>query len=421
MHMFLITRMFSGLFESIEQKIWAPTGIPTVTKLVEKLSRKNGLTWVISCKTKKESAIVNHQFRRIKLNNVDIHIIPLRQTTKNDRINLLLNNIRTIMYCLKLARSCENAMFYFDRMHIIAAAAIKKMAKAYVVVRILGLYPDQKSLVLDARSKIKKLPTLWAYRVKYDFAICTQDGSGSEFYLDRLLHKKTPKTHLINGSNPTETCWGKQPNEPLSFLYVGKLEKEKGIMELIDAVTELRKKYQNFKLRVIGKGILKRQIENIVKTRQLSEFVEFVGSVSHSEIHQYYATSDVYISANKLGNLSNTVLEAMSAGKCIVMLGKDSLTHTDESTERLIPHDVVLRVGRSDIVGNLVSVLGGLCGNPEQIKKYSDKMVEFSKEFLWSWNERIDHEINLLDRITGGGLVLRGVLNPEKYKEKRSI
>ncbi len=85
------------------------------------------------------------------------------------------------------------------------------------------------------------------------------------------------------------------------------------------------------------------------------------------KILYYFQQSDIYVSLNKLGNLSNTVLEAMAVGNCILMLGKDKETHTDESTERLVPDDVVIRINRQNIVNDLTNKLIDLINNPEKI------------------------------------------------------
>jgi glycosyltransferase involved in cell wall biosynthesis len=115
-----------------------------------------------------------------------------------------------------------------------------------------------------------------------------------------------------------------------------------------------------------------------------------------------------------LGNLSNTVLEAMAAGNCIVMLGKEKETHTDESTERLVPDDVVIRINRQDIVNDLTDKLIDLIDNHEKINMYSERMEMFSNDFLWSWEERVKHEIELLEMVAKGETIVNNYSNSSR-------
>ena len=100
------------------------------------------------------------------------------------------------------------------------------------------------------------------------------------------------------------------------------------------------------------------------------------------------------------------MLEAMDAGKCIVMLGKDDNDHTDESTEKFVPDEAVIRINRENIVSDLTAKLADLCENREKITMYSERMRKFANEFLWSWDERIDYEIEMLYKVAKGEKIL---------------
>ena len=85
--------------------------------------------------------------------------------------------------------------------------------------------------------------------------------------------------------------------------------------------------------------------------------------------------------------------------KCVVMLQKDEPTHTDIITEQLIPEDTVIRIDRKKIAEDLKEKLEDMISNPYKINAYSDRMKKFADKFLWSWGERIDYEIDLLNQI----------------------
>jgi len=395
---FFITRMYSGLFECFRKNDWDPTGIPTITKLAEKIAQNNPLKWFIICKIRQESEIVQNTFSEFSFKNINISIIPYRRFISIGRFNNFINDILAFIYIFKFARVKKN-IFYCDRSNIIIAALLKTITRVSVVIRILGLYPDQKKLILKTSSKILSPFAFLAYKIPYDLAICTQDGSGIEFYLDRLLNTGTKTKILLNGVKKRKIIDSKVHDKKISLLFVGKLIEDKGITELLDAIYELKKKNSNFILNVVGKGYLEERIKKNIIKKKLNNHVELIGSVKQKDIHQYYENADIYISLNKLGNLSNTVLEAMAMNKCIVMLQKDENTHTDVFTEQLIPEGTVIRIDRNNIVEDLTSKLEDMIFNPYKMKAYSKQMKKFADKFLWSWDERIDYEIKLLNQI----------------------
>ena len=390
--------MYSGLFECFKKNNWNPTGIPTIIKLADRIAKNYLFNWVIVCKTEQESEIVNNNFAEFSFNNFNISIIPYRRFISIGRFNNFFNDIIAFIYIFKLAR-VKKSIFYCDRSNIIIAALIKIITHASVVIRILGLYPDQKRLALKTSAKILSPFTFLAYKVPYDFAICTQDGSGIEFYLDRLLNTGTKRKILLNGVKKHIISGSKIYDKKTSLLFVGKLIEDKGIIELIDVIYELKMKNANFILNVVGTGHLEERIKKIIIKENLNSHIKLIGSVKQEDIHQYYENADIYISLNKLGNLSNTVLEAMAMNKCIVMLQKDKNTYTDIFTEWLIPEDTVIRIDRNKIVKDLTAKLEDMISNPNKINAYSKRMKKFADEFLWSWDERIDYEINLLNQI----------------------
>lgn len=402
-HLFFVTRMFSGLFESIEKSEWKPTGIPAFVKLAEKLSMTHRLTWIISCRNRSESLVAKQKYKHLTLHNIDIHVVTFNIRFGSQKINAAIADVLTTLYCIKLSKSAEKKLFYLDRSNIVVAAILKMFFRALVVVRILGVYPDQKYLATRLGSKLRSPLIYFSYKAPFDTVICTQDGSGVEYYLEKLIHRNTPRWILLNGTVMGLVGKSLSQRTRLSLLFAGKLIEDKGIIELIEAVTRLKNANLDFDLRIAGKGHLQEIIKDKIIEIGLKDHVTIMGSVSHEKMNSLYANTDVYISLNKLGNLSNTVLEAMSAGKCIIMLGKDEDSHIDEYTERIVPSDAVIRINRNNIVGNLASALMDLNMNRHKVSFYSGKMQEFSKTFLWPWDERIDYELNLLKNVFSRG------------------
>lgn len=106
-----------------------------------------------------------------------------------------------------------------------------------------------------------------------------------------------------------------------SFLFVGRIVKDKGINELIRAFVELNKKYPNCRLILLGGyeedlDPLNIDTINVINTTPL---IEAVGPKYGNDLIAYYAASDCFIFPSYREGFPNVVLEAGAMGlPCIV-------------------------------------------------------------------------------------------------------
>lgn len=370
-------------------------------KLAEAIAVENKLRWFIVCKTLEESKVVNGVYRTIDFtSSINVRVIPFRHFVNSGKINSFINNLIAFFIIIRYSKSKKDKLFYSDRSNVMIAALLRVLLRSPVVLRVLGVYPDQKELADSFWAKLLSPVVYLSYKTPFTLVISTQDGSGVEFYLRRLLNKQTEIVLLLNGVDRHK---GKdsdgEPAEKIKFLFVGKIIYEKGILDLLEAFAMV-KGSDRFLLDLVGKGNLMERVKGMVDSYGLENSVNLVGSVPHGKVKDFFNKADVYISLNKLGNLSNTVLEAMAAGKCIIMLDREEKTHTDESTEKLVPKDAALRVSRDNIKESLAGIIEYLLQNPQVIKVYAKRMKELSSEFLWSWDQRINYEIELINKLS---------------------
>ncbi len=117
------------------------------------------------------------------------------------------------------------------------------------------------------------------------------------------------------GVSPIERfCDGK-----LNILFVGRLEKRKGLGYLIKAYERVKEEFPNSRLIVVGPGTrLRRKYEKQVKRAGLKDII-FIGYVSDDELPRYYKTADIFCSpATGRESFGIVLLEAMAVGKPIV-------------------------------------------------------------------------------------------------------
>jgi phosphatidyl-myo-inositol alpha-mannosyltransferase len=105
----------------------------------------------------------------------------------------------------------------------------------------------------------------------------------------------------------------------LNILFVGRLEKRKGLGHLIDACALVKKEFDNFRLIVVGPGRrLRHKYINQIEELKLDNVV-FTNFVPFNELPEYYRTADIYCSPATGGESFGIVLlEAMACGKPVV-------------------------------------------------------------------------------------------------------
>jgi glycosyltransferase involved in cell wall biosynthesis len=111
---------------------------------------------------------------------------------------------------------------------------------------------------------------------------------------------------------------------PFSLLFVGRLVEKKGLAYLITALPEIVRKFPETTLTIIGTGPLKESLEHLVQEKHLNNEVNFLGSVSNTDLPQHYQQHQIAIypfivaeNGDREG-LPVVISEAIACGCCVI-------------------------------------------------------------------------------------------------------
>lgn len=114
------------------------------------------------------------------------------------------------------------------------------------------------------------------------------------------------------------------PVEPFTILAVARLIEKKGLDVLIAACGELRDRGHDFRCRIVGKGLLRAQLEELIRELDLTDRVELLPPHTQSEIVDRYREAHVLAlpcvvagDGNRDG-LPVSIVEALACGVPVV-------------------------------------------------------------------------------------------------------
>ncbi len=130
----------------------------------------------------------------------------------------------------------------------------------------------------------------------------------------------------------------KNLEEPLQLLFLGWVEREKGVFELLEACAALAANHP-FTLVIAGCGHAEVEARDFVRTRNLDEIVKFVGWVEGDAKEVLLSESDILILPSWAEGLPNAMIEAMAVKIAVVVSAVGNVPDfiTDGKEALLVP------------------------------------------------------------------------------------
>lgn len=99
------------------------------------------------------------------------------------------------------------------------------------------------------------------------------------------------------------------------ILYAGRLNKLKGVDNLIKAYSEIQKSHR---LVIIGSGPDEIRLKQLVKANRLSDWVDFIPWVNPDKLREYISKCSIFVLPSLFETFGVVVLEAMACGKTVI-------------------------------------------------------------------------------------------------------
>lgn len=402
------TRLFSGLQSTLAARRWQPSGVPTIFKLIEALdSGPDEPTFVLSCKDQD----ANWQERA----DLDLEIAGLRHPMRAlagrrrfpEWLGRFAGPLREVAHAMVIAKLCRQRqpdLVYLDHANLFAAGWLSLVLRTPLVLRLMGVYPVMRA-ALDGGG-IRGRLMRWCYRRPYALVICTQDGSGVEPWLARALRPEVPRVVLINGIDEPEAAAEQDPRiaaipaQRTTVMFLGKLENGKGALEFAAGfLRALAQAPDRLHALVVGTGSLTEPLRAQFAAAGADENLTLIERLPHPQVAAALARADIYVSLNRFGNLSNANLEAMRAGKAMIVPKAQPAIGVDVATDKLISPDSMLRIESSDDIAGLADAILRLAADPAERLRRGKRVREETDGIAGSWDRRIALELDLLHRV----------------------
>ncbi|MBF96464.1 MAG: hypothetical protein CFH34_01609 [Alphaproteobacteria bacterium MarineAlpha9_Bin4] len=411
MEIFVITRLYSGFENSLSKLIWKPEGVPAIYKLIEKLDKNSNLNLFLMAKDSGKTYTSNWKTKtdqKLKIaglkNKVNILAgINFFKGTLPKKIAMVARDLRHLLKILYLIKKKKPKLIYCDSSNVVIAYFVSKFfPKIPIVLRVLGVCSFLRSLPTSKRivHKIYKK----AFKAKFAAVIGTQDGSGVEYWFEKVLDKKIERFTILNGVDAGSiknnlknkyTMLRKSSINEKIILFVGRLEEYKGINTFLNAVLKLLiVNTKPCKVLIVGDGSLFNEVKNKIDQSKFKKNFILLKNIPHKNILQLHLLSDIYVSTNRDGNLSNANLEAISSNDCMVIPFPNIKEKIDIKTSSLLKDSVIYYENES--IDDLESKLQFLLLNPKHITKMKKQIKKIKTRFLKTWDQRIKEELEIL-------------------------
>lgn len=245
-----------------------------------------------------------------ELENLGCEIVE----TKIDRRGINpLKDLKLLSFYKKLIKkiNTEKIITYTIKPNIYGGiAARKNKVDYYANITGLGTAFQNKNLIHKVVSTLYKFALKKANTVFFE-----NEGNKNVFVKEKITDER--KFVVLNGAGVNLDLFPYKPlkeSDLISFLFIGRIMKEKGVNELFETATKIKEEFQNIEFNFIGgfEENYKEKIEDLEK----NDIIKYHGM--QSDVQSFIEKSHCVILPSYHEGMSNALLESASMGRPLI-------------------------------------------------------------------------------------------------------
>lgn len=289
-----------------------------------------------------------------------------------------------------------NKIFAYNAKAVIYSGIAAKKLKVDYYTLIAGVGSVFLSRSLKNRIIQSIMSAEYKKTLKRSKAVFFQNRDDSALFLDKGLVKQDQIVYIHGSGVNLETFKSEVLPSNFSFLFTGRLIKDKGIREYLEACEIIKQKYPDVKCMLVGpydtnptslkEEELKRYID--------SHIIEYYGE--QRDVRPFLRQCSVFVLPSYREGTPKTVLEAMATGRAIITTDAPGCKETvvDRENGFLVP---------IKNVNALVDKMIELINNPRLVREFGIKSRQIAEEkfSVETVNDTICQTMEIVNK--GGG------------------
>lgn len=245
-----------------------------------------------------------------------------------------------------------------------AEAALRSGLPAAITVH--GILHREVQLLRDFRSRVRRWPT-----IRQEMRVL-REASDIFVIADYVRDAIAPYTDAVlwpvaNPVDPVYFDLAASSGDPV-VLSIAAVQPRKGLLNLVEAVAQVRTVVPDVRLRLIGKILVPSYAEQLrerIRQLNLEDSVTMLGFVSEEELRREFTSCALFALCSIEESSPVTIAEAMALGKPVVA------TRVGGVPDLVTPGETGFLVDYGDIEGT-AEAIGVLLGDPGLRRKYSE-------------------------------------------------
>jgi glycosyltransferase involved in cell wall biosynthesis len=344
-----------------------------------------------------ESLLKNFLIEAKKYNDFEIEVCTLysrnifEEELANNGIkihNLNLSFKYNPIGVFKLLNVIKRGNYDIIHVHLFPADIFVAISSLFLPKRIKFIFSEHNDY--NRRRSIKSFKVIDGFTYsRYDKIVCVSKQ------VEKALIKWCPKTAckviVIKNAIPISDKLNFERGKLYDIIFVGRLEKQKGIDVLLKAIQILKEKYhRSLRVAIVGDGSLVNDLKELALQYGINEYIDFLGV--RKDVLELMRESSIFVLSSRWEGFGLVLLEAMSIRVPVVATkvggipeviedGKDGILVEPENPDELAKA-INLLLSNPDLRNNISESAFRKVKEQYSIENYAKNLLSFYREVV---------------------------------------